>query len=186
MGSGRGPFDGGRPLGRRCVRAGVPESRARARPIPLSAHPRDDVLVSLLHSHEEPDLQPGVRVERTWRASGRGIIAHHPRTHGGLDDHRHDWPAVVGAQGRRRGPGRLLGKLQAVEEHEPEVRLAGQLTSEVRSGYNVDYIYDANGNRISKTVNGVAESYTYDLADTMLTRGRFTSVVEARPGDKWL
>ena len=73
-----------------------------------------------------------------------------------------------------------------MEEHEPEVRLAGQLTSEVRSGYNVDYIYDANGNRISKTVNGVAESYTYDLADKMLTRGRFTSVVEARPGDKWL
>ena len=73
-----------------------------------------------------------------------------------------------------------------MEEHEPEVRLAGQLTSEVRSGYNVAYTYDANGNRISKTVNGVAESYTYDLADKMLTRGRFTSVVEARPGDKWL
>ena len=63
---------------------------------------------------------------------------------------------------------------------------AGQLTSEVRSGYNVAYTYDANGNRISKTVNGVAESYTYDLADKMLARGRFTSVVEPRPGDKWL
>ena len=31
------------------------------------------------------------------------------------------------------------------------------------------YTYDANGNRISKTVNGVAESYTYDLGDKMLT-----------------
>jgi YD repeat-containing protein len=64
--------------------------------------------------------------------------------------------------------------------------LAGQLTSEVRSGYNVAYTYDANGNCLSKTVNGVAESYTYALADKMLARGRFTSVVEARPGDKWL
>ncbi|ARU45002.1 hypothetical protein CCB81_12950 [Armatimonadetes bacterium Uphvl-Ar2] len=42
---------------------------------------------------------------------------------------------------------------------------------DARSGYNVDYTYDANGNRLSKTVNGVAESYTYDLADKMLTAG---------------
>ncbi len=33
------------------------------------------------------------------------------------------------------------------------------------------YTYDANGNRLSKTINGVAESYTYDLADKMLTAG---------------
>ena len=73
-----------------------------------------------------------------------------------------------------------------MEEHEPEVRLAGQLTSEVRSGYNVAYTHDANGNRLSKTVNCAVESYTYDLADKVVARGKFPLVVRARPGDKWL
>ena len=55
--------------------------------------------------------------------------------------------------------------------------------SEVRSGYNVAYTYNANGNRLSKTVNGVAESYTFDLADKMLTAGAksYTYDAVARP-----
>ncbi len=44
----------------------------------------------------------------------------------------------------------------------------GQLTSEVRAGYSAQYAYDANGNRLSKTVNGVSESYSYDSADKLL------------------
>ncbi|HRD31942.1 MAG TPA: hypothetical protein PLB31_11635 [Fimbriimonadaceae bacterium] len=37
----------------------------------------------------------------------------------------------------------------------------------------------ANGNRLSKTVNGVAESYTYDLADKMLTAGAKSRTYDA-------
>ncbi len=55
--------------------------------------------------------------------------------------------------------------------------------SEVRSGYNVAYTYDANGNRLSKAVNGRAGRYTYDLADKMLTLGAksYTCDAVARP-----
>jgi len=66
------------------------------------------------------------------------------------------------------------------------LRTTGYAWDNADTGYNVAYTYDANGNCLSKTVNGVAESYTYALAGKMLARGRFTSVVEARPGDKWL
>ena len=69
-----------------------------------------------------------------------------------------------------------------MEEHEPEVRLAWQLTSEVRSGYNVAYTYDANGNCLSKTVNGVAESYSYALADKMLAAGARNYTCDAAAG----
>ena len=33
--------------------------------------------------------------------------------------------------------------------------LAGQLASESRPGYSCSYTYDANGNRLTKTLNGV-------------------------------
>ncbi len=38
----------------------------------------------------------------------------------------------------------------------------------MRSGFSAQYAYDANGNRLSKTVNGVSESYSYDSADKLL------------------
>ena len=40
--------------------------------------------------------------------------------------------------------------------------LAGQLASESRAGYSVSYTFDANGNRLTKTLNDTTESYTYD------------------------
>lgn len=45
----------------------------------------------------------------------------------------------------------------------------GQLTSETKSsGYSASYSYDANGNRLSRTLNGVTESYSYDSGDKLL------------------
>lgn len=44
----------------------------------------------------------------------------------------------------------------------------GQLTSESKSsGYSGAYTYDANGNRLTRTVNSVTESYAYDNADKL-------------------
>ena len=51
---------------------------------------------------------------------------------------------------------------------------ANQLTSEVRSGpgaYTIGYLYDNNGNRTQKTLNGVPEVYTYGNNDRILTAG---------------
>ncbi|ARU42344.1 hypothetical protein CCB80_14780 [Armatimonadetes bacterium Uphvl-Ar1] len=46
----------------------------------------------------------------------------------------------------------------------------GQLTSESKSsGYSAAYTYDANGNRLTRTVNGVTESYSYDSGDKLLS-----------------
>ncbi|MFM9873934.1 MAG: RHS repeat-associated core domain-containing protein [Fimbriimonadaceae bacterium] len=46
----------------------------------------------------------------------------------------------------------------------------GQLTSEAKSsGYSGAYTYDANGNRLSRTVNGVTEVYSYDSGDKLLS-----------------
>jgi YD repeat-containing protein len=46
----------------------------------------------------------------------------------------------------------------------------GQLTSETKSsGYSGSYTYDANGNRLTRTVNGVTESYAYDSGDKLLS-----------------
>lgn len=42
---------------------------------------------------------------------------------------------------------------------------AGQLASEVRTGYDCAYTYDANGNRLTKTLNGTTETYTNDDGD---------------------
>lgn len=52
----------------------------------------------------------------------------------------------------------------------------GQLTSETKSGgttYSGSYTYDANGNRLTRTVNGITETYTYDDGDklTAITGG---------------
>ncbi|MBX3114550.1 MAG: RHS repeat protein [Fimbriimonadaceae bacterium] len=50
----------------------------------------------------------------------------------------------------------------------------GQLIEETKStGYAAAYTYDANGNRLTRTVNSVTESYTYDNADklTAITGG---------------
>ena len=51
---------------------------------------------------------------------------------------------------------------------------ASQLTSESRAGYNVGYTFDGNGNRLTKTVNGVVESYSYDDGDKLLSAGSKT------------
>lgn len=51
---------------------------------------------------------------------------------------------------------------------------ANQLTSEVRTGpgaYTLSYTYDHNGNRLTKTLNGVQENYTYDAGDHLLAAG---------------
>ena len=42
-----------------------------------------------------------------------------------------------------------------------------QLTSESRTGYSGSYTYDANGNRLTRTVGGVTENYSYDDADKL-------------------
>jgi RHS repeat-associated protein len=42
-----------------------------------------------------------------------------------------------------------------------------QLTSESRSGFSASYTYDANGNRLTRTVNSVTENYYYDDADKL-------------------
>jgi RHS repeat-associated protein len=42
-----------------------------------------------------------------------------------------------------------------------------QLTSESRTGYAASYTYDANGNRLTRTVNSVTENYYYDDADKL-------------------
>ncbi len=45
---------------------------------------------------------------------------------------------------------------------------AGQLQSEVKStGYAASYTYDGNGNRLTRTVNGVTENYSYDAGDKL-------------------
>ena len=45
---------------------------------------------------------------------------------------------------------------------------AGQLETEVKStGYSAAYSYDANGNRLTRTVNGVTENYSYDAGDKL-------------------
>lgn len=53
---------------------------------------------------------------------------------------------------------------------------ADQLLSEARSGYLCSYTYDGNGNRLTKTLNGVTDSYSYDDGDKLLaiTRGGAT------------
>ena len=48
---------------------------------------------------------------------------------------------------------------------------ASQLTSEIRPGYNAGYTFDGNGNRLSKTVNGNTEFYSYDDGDKLLSAG---------------
>jgi RHS repeat-associated protein len=51
---------------------------------------------------------------------------------------------------------------------------AGQLTGETRSGANAfvaTYTYDNAGNRLTKTVGGVTESYSYDDANKLLAAG---------------
>ena len=48
---------------------------------------------------------------------------------------------------------------------------ASQLTSESRPGYNARYTFDGNGNRLSKTVNGNTEFYSYDNGDKLLSAG---------------
>lgn len=52
--------------------------------------------------------------------------------------------------------------------------LAGQLIEEDKStGYLANYTYDANGNRLTRTVNSVTETYSYDNGDklTAITGG---------------
>ena len=48
-----------------------------------------------------------------------------------------------------------------------------QITGEARTGtsgtYTVGYTYDHNGNRTSKILNGVTDSYTYDAHDKLLS-----------------
>ncbi len=45
---------------------------------------------------------------------------------------------------------------------------AGQLETEVKStGYSAAYSYDGNGNRLTRTVNGVTENYSYDAGDKL-------------------
>ena len=50
---------------------------------------------------------------------------------------------------------------------------SNEITSEVSPGYNCSYTYDANENRLTKTLNGVADSYNYDNGDklTSITSG---------------
>jgi YD repeat-containing protein len=51
---------------------------------------------------------------------------------------------------------------------------AGQLTTETRSGANAfaaSYTYDNAGNRLTKTVGGVTETYAYDDANKLLSAG---------------
>lgn len=47
-----------------------------------------------------------------------------------------------------------------------------QLTNETRPGYSAGYTFDGNGNRLSKTVNGATEFYSYDNGDKLLTAGQ--------------
>ncbi|GEM_PF-2464211 len=42
-----------------------------------------------------------------------------------------------------------------------------QLISEFRTGYSASYTYDANGNRASKTLNGVVQTYVTDAGDKL-------------------
>src|SRR5690242_4743564 len=44
---------------------------------------------------------------------------------------------------------------------------AGQLMSESSPGYSAAYTYDANGNRLTKTLNNVVDNYSYDNADKL-------------------
>ena len=51
---------------------------------------------------------------------------------------------------------------------------ANQLTSEARTGssaYSASYTYDHNGNRLTKALGGVTDTYTYDAGDKLLTAG---------------
>ncbi len=49
-----------------------------------------------------------------------------------------------------------------------------ELNSEVTSGYNCSYTYDNNGNRLTKTLNGVQTTSTYNSLDEILTSGSNT------------
>lgn len=51
-----------------------------------------------------------------------------------------------------------------------------QLLSESRPGYGGTYTYDGNGNRLTRTVNGVTEDYHVDDGDklTSITQGLAT------------
>jgi RHS repeat-associated protein len=49
---------------------------------------------------------------------------------------------------------------------------AGQLTSELRTGtylFNASYSYDNAGNRLTRTIGGVTEVYSYDAANKLLS-----------------
>src|SRR5947209_2657675 len=54
-----------------------------------------------------------------------------------------------------------------------------QLLSEGRVGYLAQYTYDGNGNRLTKTLNGVTENYSYDPGDKLLTAGSKTFQYDA-------
>jgi RHS repeat-associated protein len=55
----------------------------------------------------------------------------------------------------------------------------GQLTSESATGYSASYSYDANGNRESRTINGITETYTNADDD------RLTSVTWSQGGNNY-
>ena len=59
---------------------------------------------------------------------------------------------------------------------------ANQLTSEARTGssaYSASYTYDHNGNRLTKVLGGVTDTYTYDAGDKLLTAGNKSYTYDA-------
>ncbi len=50
--------------------------------------------------------------------------------------------------------------------------LVSNLTRAARPGDTREYAYDANGNRIQKTINGVATSYAYNAADELISAAK--------------
>ncbi|MBI1755815.1 MAG: RHS repeat-associated core domain-containing protein [Fimbriimonas ginsengisoli] len=53
------------------------------------------------------------------------------------------------------------------------------MTSEIAPTFTASYTYDANGNRLSKTLGGSTDNYTYDSGDKMLTAGAKSFVYDA-------
>ena len=56
-----------------------------------------------------------------------------------------------------------------------------QLTSESRTGYSASYTYDANGNRLTKTLAGVTDTYNYDTtgADKLMSISRGGTTIKS-------
>ncbi|MFN3650394.1 MAG: RHS repeat-associated core domain-containing protein [Armatimonadota bacterium] len=123
-------------------------------------------------------LDAAGRTTQQDHANGTKVVLTYNADRGWLDaiEHRQSNNTVLARYEYTRGnAGEITGSVQ-VNDHSVAYTYddAYQLTGETRTGtspYTITYAYDDTGNRTSKTVGGVTESYTYGDNNQLLTAG---------------